>query len=553
MEKMKSRHMEYKERDYTLAGDNISEVAFKNDSQVTMMTLKDKITIILDIEKNVQVDRLCYKGLNIWPLLRLKLNKNLGHNNQVSIKKNKHNENLEDDRILIMNQYRKISESYHKLLDRLYQKLNPVLPKEVLFLSYFPNRYLLFEGKYYNKFLDPIKELLTLQKQSFMTLETFDEIKEPKYFETNKISKLLITAKNLGYLRNKIKHKEEKVRKMDCFSSEYLNFKNYLHEIKILDCLPSDEKLIEEFEIFFETEKLFGEILKIIEPKICFFVCYYTEYIMAFIRACNKLSIKSVDVQHGAQNDYHLFYTNWTKLPLEGYDTLPNFFWCWGEKSAERFTKWSTNVKENHKPIVGSNVWLLKYLDSNLLSLKTCDTDGSYLQKLKGKKILITLQSSPPTELFPEILVDAINRSSNKTKWLIRMHPTFMYSQKQKPNREKLYEIISHNKWDFNKVEIENSSKIPLFYLLKQIDYHITQSSTVAYEAELFDVPTIIIGKLGQENFSDDITKGYFFFADTSEEILDIICSNKKTDQRLSPYIEIDKGKAERALEHLLK
>lgn len=69
---------------------------------------------------------------------------------------------------------------------------------------------------------------------------------------------------------------------------------------------------------------IFKEILNKKKVKYVLIVNYYQSISHALIFAARELGIATIDVQHG--NQVSPYYHNWSIVPGDGYNTLPNFF-----------------------------------------------------------------------------------------------------------------------------------------------------------------------------------------------------------------------------------
>jgi hypothetical protein len=78
---------------------------------------------------------------------------------------------------------------------------------------------------------------------------------------------------------------------------------------------------------------------------------------------------------------------------------------------------------------------------------------------------------------------------------------------------------------------------LPLFQVLRYTDHHITQWSSVVFEAEDFGVQSTITGLKGASIYEKYIKEGSFGYAETSTQILNSITGFKDGNKRIS-YIE---------------
>ena len=74
----------------------------------------------------------------------------------------------------------------------------------------------------------------------------------------------------------------------------------------------------------------FAMILKMARPKLAFVVTYYAGLAPAFLLACRRLGILSVDLQHCPQDGGHKAYV-WSTFRTVVTALLPAVFWSWSK------------------------------------------------------------------------------------------------------------------------------------------------------------------------------------------------------------------------------
>jgi hypothetical protein len=333
---------------------------------------------------------------------------------------------------------------------------------------------------------------------------------------------------------------------------EYLGIENF-GELKktvaeITDGLEIDEECFVKMTALVEGHrKVYKTILTVIRPRVLFLACYYSPVGMAMIRACRGLGIKTVDIQHGKQGKYHGMYTHWTKIPKEGYEFLPDYFWCWGEESKSNIEKWFPHDCIWHRPVVGGNLWLGNWLRRERYEIGVEVKGLSERLREARVKILITLQPRKNVaEVIPSHVIDAMRSAPSDWFWLIRLH------QRQMEQKEGLRSIIAREK--IKNWELDLSSSLSLPPLLKKVDHHITCWSSVCYEALALGIPTTIVHPTGLRLYEDYIDRGIFYYAESDHTLLSSI--NKGSLEvgvrESQPYIITDLKAAESALEMIL-
>jgi|GEM_PF-573175 len=477
------------------------------------------IEIISQIEKNFDVNSLQYKGLLVWPWIRL------------SIWTQLNNPGLNFANVSSQQQYEFVLMDERKeQLKHLRQFKNT----EIFFFSRPEDHSDWFDGKCYNRHVDSIIDFVR-DKYRFLKFE----FRSPQAETT--LPRLEATFFQDVFIRKVVGNPSEsesisafkELQKIVGDLSKNVHLKQSV--------IIANMKLLEKFEQYF------SEILFNVQPKAVFLVCYYSMIPMALIRACKKLGIVSVDIQHGKQGKYHGLYSHWTKIPSNGYDLLPDVFWCWGSESKHNIEKWQPNGCLNHKALVGGNCWLAKWVDG-VNSVGETDGAKAFFDKIKKmrKVILVTLQPFEDLLPLPKHVLDGMRRSPNNWLWLIRLHPL------HRNRKEQICSLIQQQ--GIINFEIENSTICHLYSLLRISDHHITYYSSVCYEALAFNVSTTIVDPSGLTLYEDYINRGIFNYAMTTEELLASIEKSYTKEQLKEPckYIETSKKVAEDALGKIL-
>ncbi len=245
-------------------------------------------------------------------------------------------------------------------------------------------------------------------------------------------------------------------------------------------------------------------ILKRINPNYLFFNGFNQNNHFTFLHVSKSLKIKTIDIQHGKQGIYHLMYIGWNKVPINGYTTLPDIFWTWGEYSFNLIMRDRTN-KINHMPVIMGNLWLLSWLNN----LK--EYNFPKLEKLilpYEKVVLFSLQQDID-EPIPGFFIQ-IMKLNPQILWLLRFHP------EQKDGIDNVKRTIDVNR--LTNIELNLASNLPLYALLAKADFHVTNWSTVCLEALIFKKKSLIIHPNGLEIYNSFIEKGLFVSIRSKED-----------------------------------
>jgi len=243
--------------------------------------------------------------------------------------------------------------------------------------------------------------------------------------------------------------------------------------------------------------QFFTKILRVSKPIRIFILCYYSFDAMAIVIAANLLKIETIEMQHGPIVDEHLCYGSWSSIPGSGYSVLPRVFWCWDKFSSKAIDRWSSNnVLYNY--FIGGHPWI------NFLKNQNIDYNFS-------NYIVYTLQPSPFTleDFFSEKLIKLIK--CTKEKWVIRLHPRQGVSILSVEELLKLKGVI-------DKVILRAVSEYPLPIVLSSAKVHVTHSSGSTLEALSYNIPCLVINKIGFDYYKDLIKTGNITFIDFKSE-----------------------------------
>jgi len=496
------------------------------------MVAQEAINIIIDIEKNVEVDEIEFKGIKVWPLIRLQIWKHL--TNTYSGNKAEEAKKTSSKKYTIKYFVSKLTILFIYVTHYLFNR-QIIEEKDVVFLSSPNNRWERVDGKYFRPFSNSLQDIL---KQ--MDLKSI-------IFDTSPIKMSPIYGEPI-FIKDELEIKSAVYRMLD-FLKRPKEIIHWDSLIKFINRRYPDQLLLSEQSIkdmannVIFCSKIFKSKLEQIKPKIGFLVCFYTPVSMAYIKACRDLGIKTVEIQHSQQN-LNGMYAPWIKLPKNGYSLLPSYWWCWGIRPAENINAWSKNVYPEHRALVGGNPWLAK----NLVGDYKIDYPNisEFNKKFSTEKIKVLVAMQPIEPLLPDNLLEVLRHSPKNVNWFFRLHPAI------KAREDEIRNII--NKTQNKNVELDHSSKMPLFNLLKKVDFLITAWSGVAYEALIFGVHPIIIHPEGKNAFKEYIGIKLFTYASSPQEIINTLKFNKKdfTFKEDTPYMETNIEKMKRLISDLL-
>jgi len=480
---------------------------------------KSSIDTIVKIEQSFDVNSVMYNGLSIWPLIRLFLWQRLP-SPRGNLAENQQRSNDTFPMLGLSRKQRCLLET-HKNVD-------------ILFFSSFdpPAEYAEeIEGKIYSPFID---SMIDFVKANYTFLKMEMPISELVRQSTPRFEPSTFISPRI------LNHEIDTVKSIKGFSG--------LHRVisDICGIFIDEAVFLEQGRILRSWQQFFGEILSVVRPRAVFLVCYYHLIAMSLINTCKKKRIPTVDIQHGARGAYQALYTHWTKVPQNGYELLPDYFWCWGRISKENIEKWYPSGCRYHQPVVGGNLRIAQYINKGDGIIG--ENEKLFFEKLKKHDKVILVAMTLPSVSLPGHVLEVMRQSPSDWIWLIRLHPYHRNRRERNLISNTIIQLDIHN------ADIEFACNSHLYDLLKMCDHHITFSSSTCYEALLFDVPTTFIHSSSFQAFGDDINSGIFTYADTSEALLASIKRGSFPNPNIDPseYIETDRVCADDALRLIL-
>ncbi len=362
------------------------------------------------------------------------------------------------------------------------------------------------DGKWYDIFCDPYIEELERRGKGCFVFEYVPnyEFRIPRYGPSRFVQLKIdgLRAYNTLYQRSAQDAVEfEGIDGLDRF------LKTHCSETPVGD----PRKYLRQLPILRWLAEFYKSVMVRMEPSVGIGVCYYTLEGMAFNLACRELGIPSLDIQHGVQGETHIAYADWSVLPTDGFELLPEIFWCWSESEMRVLSRWRGRDSSRHRVVVGGNLWLNMWRGTGTPLVRRYDRE---IEKLKEKHdgkatLLVTLQ--PGAEPLSGWLLDYIQQTASTWRWWIRLHPG-MALEKGRFRR-------SLDLGRFPEIELDAATDLPIYGLLRHTDIHITKYSSTVLEAEAFDIPSIVTDPIGLEVYPELIEAGKVLVASNEEEL----------------------------------
>jgi hypothetical protein len=264
----------------------------------------------------------------------------------------------------------------------------------------------------------------------------------------------------------------------------------------------------------------FTLILRRARPRFAFVVTYYAGLGPAFVLACRRLGILSVDLQHCPQDGAHKAYV-WSNLPNEGYSTLPVVFWTWNRSDADHIERWTKLLSAPwHQSLYGGNTQLVNFCggpsDEWDRRFKAVAGDRPF-----AREILVALQPIAGQVKAWDELAQIIEAAPANWRWWIRRHPSSRGEQDAAFGR--LLVLRGDN------ILIEPASSLPLPALLPHMTLLVSLMSGAAGEAAVFGVPAFFLSEEANGPFGDLIARGFARIVDPAQLTAEI---ERLSDQR---------------------
>ncbi len=443
------------------------------------MKTSDAFKLIVQIEGSVNTDVFTWKGFNTWPLIRQILWVELTSttsNNKI-VKKRYIPEVFATIKKLVLAVYCSFSEAQVRKNNTKIFISRPVYLQEI------------HSERFFDRIVDPIIE--SLDENEKITKYYVSQI--PK--EKELMHKFLVMYQSFSFNVVILTAEQKKVLyQIECLSS-----------VSSLELQQRYKKMLRSFiRWFVSAKRILSKQKKLRE---IYLTSWYFPDMMGVCAAASELGIKTIDVQHGKQGKYQAMYSGWTKIPESGYALMPDNFWCWGQPSCDHILSSSPNRKK-HIPFIGGYPWI-GYYKKNLIPVDS---------KIIGSEIRVLVTMQPPqgenTERIPDFIVDfLLSNQIENINFTFRLHPNDVKGKSYCVNRLSLIDPDIYN---------IDSGKSNLYDAFMTSTHHITAYSSCCYEAQVFEVPTLLYGSESKEIYSEDINNKMFDW--TMGDVLDLDC-----------------------------
>lgn len=478
--------------------------------QTNISSQEDIKQLILDIEEKWPVDKWNINGIDVWPYIRIKIyTYYLSKLFSTSVVDNNNNRPVEKNVLFMrLRHFFQLISSYF-ILEYFFLKLKR---KKLIFFGAHYHR-IVYDGKYFNRFYDSMIKTHNLENDVYT-------IEYRKINKENFNSQAIINLeKHLGFYKS-IK---KLTSKFDNKKNEYTleGFEEFYAFLDLKNIGVEKVNLVKWSQKINSTKGFFNIIYKKIKPEKIVFLGYYgLDDLTAALVSAKECNINSVDLQHGSQIN-NMAFSDWTKIPANGYNTVVNEFWTWDEESKKNIDLWAAKTTNTKAKVIGQpyvSYWLNKKEDT---------------EKSK-KKILYTLHLSNLEDMLTPEVISLIKKVDYE--WVLRLHPRNSLS------KENIENFLVANEID-EKVTIQNPVEKPLPEMLTESILHITNYSGSLIEARMMNIPTVIINKLGLEIYNQYLDENLVFFIDFEKTDFASNCQrlimNIENKEKISPKLQV--------------
>jgi hypothetical protein len=348
-----------------------------------------------------------------------------------------------------------------------------------------------------------MRELLESQGIDSAMLTPRDKFLVPRHSPSRFIQPALDRIRLMNLLGAPLRGVDETLPGFDAFTARI--------RAVMPGCEPGLHALRRSVSLIGDFADFFDAVIARVQPRLCFLVCYYWLVGFGLLLACRRHGIPSVDIQHGVQGDVHLAYGRWNRVPSAGFELMPSWFWCWSDAEVEAIRRWSDGTQGVHRAIAGGNLFLDMWRSDR--GPLAADSDRS----IQGRKatlradrdILVTLQPYLLTEQFVQLLRDVMADAETRRCWWIRLHPSMLA---ERARVKAMFQGRAN-------AEIDLATDLPLYALLRHVDAHVTQISSVVLEAEAFGVGSVVCWPDAMDLYRQQARSGTVLYAASADEL----------------------------------
>lgn len=472
------------------------------------MTNDDLVRLYVLIESRIAVDEWVVDGIRIWPLVRAQI-----MIDNFFMYRRKRQEGAKRRRLPLgpLEGVARHGAAAARAMwrdrdrnDRLHEVDALLYSDGVSFLK--------LNGRHYDRFCDPLRERLTAKGMRSLMLTPLGRCHTPRHGPSVFVQPAIDLAHLHGIVASRVRRSPE--LRIDGWEEAMALAREAFPSVRLREAshFARATTYVRSFD------KLYDRILARTRPSVIFIVSYYGAEAMALIRACRRRGIATVDVQHGCINDAHWAYARWTRLPREGFELLPSYFWVWSTTEEAVIRSWSDRSHGAHAPLVGGNLFLAMWRDGSSPIVAGIDARVMAIQdRAPGHRHVLYTTNGFETEAELARLRGAIERSRDDLFWWVRLHPAA-------PDSRELVERELGRGVATN-YRVDDGKDLPLYGVLRHVSAHVTEASSTVIEAAALGVPTVLLSRREAVMYEDLLTRRWALVIDPEDDLVDKVRS----------------------------
>ncbi len=371
--------------------------------------------------------------------------------------------------------------------------------------------FLRLEGKYFDRFCDPIRDRLDARHKRSLMLTPLGRFHQPRHSPSVYVQPRLDVAQVRAALRGRLGRPT---------TSELPGFSDAIRIARAAfpNAVVRDEAYLGRAAGYIHAfQEVHEKLLDVTQPRVVFIVSYYGSEAMALIRACRRRGIATVDVQHGCINEAHWAYAHWSRLPEGGLELLPKYFFVWSETEAKTIRAWSDASHGAHAPVVAGNMFLACWRDGSSRLVQASDARFRLIARQLPPNLAHVLYTTNGFETDAELAVlrDAIQSSRDRLFWWVRVHPAAPQS------RSAIEAALSPCAGTY-RIDPGDTS---LYGVLRHMAAHVTEASTTVIEAAELGVPTVLLSRVESVMYRDQIDRGWAVVIEEGQDLASAVVS----------------------------
>jgi hypothetical protein len=252
----------------------------------------------------------------------------------------------------------------------------------------------------------------------------------------------------------------------------------------------------------------------------------------AFCLAARRLGFPTVAIQHGVQGELHPAFGRWSRVPPDGFDSMPTHYWSWDEPSAAAINEWTVLAGLGPRAVVGGNAWTDAVRNGTSEGFAKFDRTFRELRQVgkpASRHVLVSLDSME--YVLPERLQRVLEQAPKDWCFWLRLHPVNQARQRRG------LEGVLHGR-DWNARTDAEITEAPLPLVLQHVDAHLSATwSSVVKDAEKEGVASVACAFRAQEFFPEAIESGMLLVAEEPDRIIESL--RRQIERPRAPRMEV--------------